>query len=197
MGGLKQRKDGPAGYNINRYRSRAADGVEFIQTPPGAVRSLLAREKFEGTVWEPACGSGKISEVLLEAGLGVVSTDKYDHGYGRSGVDFLLHIPAEPFTNIITNPPFTLANEFIERACLIAPWKVAMLLKMDYLRGIGRGRLMERFPPARVYVFALPLPYYEGDGTLKRGSFSHCWFVWDNEHSGPTQLVWILDRVTG
>ena len=55
---------------------------DFYPTPPEAVRALLSVETFEGSIWEPACGDGAISKVLLEAGHEVVSTDLIDRGYG-------------------------------------------------------------------------------------------------------------------
>lgn len=38
----------------NRYSKRAP--FEFYPTPPEATRALLSVEKFEGNIWEPACG---------------------------------------------------------------------------------------------------------------------------------------------
>ena len=55
---------------------------DFYPTPPEAIRALLSVETFEGSIWEPACGDGAISKVLLEAGHEVVSTDLIDRGYG-------------------------------------------------------------------------------------------------------------------
>jgi len=46
------------------------------------VRALLSVETFEGSIWEPACGDGAISKVLLAAGFDVVSTDLIDRGFG-------------------------------------------------------------------------------------------------------------------
>jgi hypothetical protein len=55
---------------------------DFYPTPPEAVRALLSVETFTGSVWEPACGDGAISKVLIEAGFEVVSTDLIDRGFG-------------------------------------------------------------------------------------------------------------------
>src|SRR5690242_1329414 len=41
------------------------------------------------TVWEPACGDGRMARVIAERGYPVVATDIADWGYGRPGVDFL------------------------------------------------------------------------------------------------------------
>ena len=78
---------------------------DFYPTPPEAVRALLSVETFEGSIWEPACGDGAISKVLLAAGYNVVSTDLIDRGYGIGGRDFLKS--DRPLAkHIITNPPY-------------------------------------------------------------------------------------------
>jgi len=63
-----------------RYPRRVSH--DFYPTPPEAVRALLSVETFTGSVWEPACGDGAISKVLIEAGFEVVSTDLIDRGFG-------------------------------------------------------------------------------------------------------------------
>ena len=57
---------------------------DFYATPPEATRALLSVEDFDGLVWEPACGHGAISRVLVNAGYSVVSTDLIDRGYGSA-----------------------------------------------------------------------------------------------------------------
>ena len=46
--------------------------ADFYATEPRAVELLLAEEKFTDTVYEPACGAGHISEVLLKHGYRVM-----------------------------------------------------------------------------------------------------------------------------
>src|SRR5271163_3609203 len=62
---------------------------EFYPTPPEAVRALLSVEAFDGSIWEPAVGEGAITKVLTEAVHEVVSTDRYDYGFGENGINFL------------------------------------------------------------------------------------------------------------
>lgn len=191
MAGLKQNK----GFDTERYRIGNSDGIDFYPTPPGATRALLARETFPGQVWEPACGNGKMSEVLINHGLEVLSSDLYDYGYGFTGVNFLTDWPDMNVDCIITNPPFIHASAFITRAYEVARHKVAMLIKMTYLSGIRRYELFQKIPPSKIYVFCTPIPYYSGE-ELKKGSFTHCWFVWDKSVpvSAPS-LFWIPERI--
>ena len=80
---------------------------DYYATEPRAVELLLEQEQFASTIWEPACGEGHISKVLIEHGYEVISTDLIDRGFGSGGVDFL-SFPA-PFSGaprgIITEPP--------------------------------------------------------------------------------------------
>ena len=75
--------------------SEKADN-DFYTTNPKTVKLFLEKflgdgNKFEGDVWECACGSGNISEVLKKEfpNCNIISSDLVDHGYGVVGVDFL------------------------------------------------------------------------------------------------------------
>lgn len=63
-----------------RYPKRAA--FEFYPTPTEAVRALLSVERFDDSIWEPACGDGAISKVSIEVRHQVASTDLIDRSYG-------------------------------------------------------------------------------------------------------------------
>ena len=80
---------------------------DFYPTPRNAVEELLKVEKFDGDIWEPACGDGAISKVLEEYGHTVYSTDLIDRGYGHTGAEYDFLTYKHPSNNIITNPPFT------------------------------------------------------------------------------------------
>ncbi len=77
---------------------------EFYPTPPEATRALLSVEQFDGPIWEPACGDGRIAKVLTDHGHAVVSTDLNGYGFGEAGVDFLRQTEARA-KHIVTNPP--------------------------------------------------------------------------------------------
>jgi hypothetical protein len=66
------------------------DGPDFFRTPRWATFALIENEKFNGEIWECACGDGTMSRVLEETGQPVRSTDLYDRCFGEAGVDFLM-----------------------------------------------------------------------------------------------------------
>lgn len=166
---------------------------DFYPTPPRATKALLSVETFDGSIWEPACGDGAMSRVLEEAGHSVLSTDLVDRGYGQPGIDFLLDYRTRA-ANIVTNPPFKFAEEFVRHALTRADRKVAMLCRLAWLEGKARQRLFRSTPLARVHVFSARVPMLRGgDEMLKGGGgmIAFAWFVWDHAHSGPPTLGWL------
>lgn len=166
---------------------------DFHETPRCAIEALLAVETFTGAIWEPACGLGAISDVLIERGHPVVSTDLVARGYGIGRIDFLMELaPRAP--NIVTNPPFKLALSFAQRACDLSSGKVALLLRLSWLEGISRGHLFDNSPFARLWVFRrrLPMMHRVGYvGTESSNTLAFAWFVWDHDHSGPATIGWL------
>ena len=104
------------GISQNKNNKRAEH--DFYATDPHSVDLFLKRIKKDNlilpkTIHEPACGQGHISEELKKHGYNVISSDLYDHGYGKSGIDFLKsHKKADCF---ITNPPYRFALEFVKK----------------------------------------------------------------------------------
>ena len=71
--------------------------------------------KLKNPIWECACGEGHLSERLKQYGYNVYSSDLIDRGYGEGGVDFLTDNRLW-HGDIITNPPYKYAKEFVEHA---------------------------------------------------------------------------------
>lgn len=187
-----------ASYNLNgAYKptlKRTADlnGPDFYPTPAWATHALIDNEYFSGSIWEPACGDGSMSEVLKKTGCKVYSSDLHDRGYGDGGVNFLK--TKKRFDNIITNPPFHSAQEFAEHALRRADKKVALLLRLAFLESAHRARtIFEDSPPTRVWIFSERITFYMA-GAQRRGSgtTAYAWFVWDKrEEDAPTRVKWI------
>jgi len=166
---------------------------DFYPTPPAGTRALLAVERFEGAIWEPACGQGDMSRELEAAGYQVISTDLLDRGYGEARVDFLMEWqPRAP--NIVTNPPFKHAEGFVRKALSLTTGKVAMLCRLAWLEGKQRRELFEGTPLARVWVFAGRLQIQRGrlaETSDASGMVAFAWFVWEHGHCGAPALGWV------
>lgn len=157
---------------------------DFYQTPYCLTRLLLEKENIIGTVLEPACGQNAIVNVLPYC------TVSYDREK-----DFLAE--TEKYDTIITNPPFSLAYEFIRKAKNVAKEKIIMLLPLSYLHGKKRFDNIWQdtmFPLKKVYVFTR-YPLLEEtirlDGKHKTGMMVYAWFVWDKRHKGLATIEWL------
>jgi hypothetical protein len=167
---------------------------DFYPSPPEAVHALLKVENFSGTIWEPACGNGAIVNVLRSVGHRVYATDLVDRGCpdSESRVDFLFESPPGVHIGaIVTNPPFVLANHFVAHAITLAIPKIAMLLRLAFLEGIGRSAILDNGLLARVHVFRnrLPMMHREGFEDKKfSNSIAFAWFVWEIGWNKPAEL---------
>nr|DAI40173.1 MAG TPA: adenine-specific methyltransferase [Caudoviricetes sp.] len=121
---------------------------DYYATEPKATEWLCKLERFEGRILEPSCGEGHMSRVLEAAGYEVVSRDLVDRGYGEVA-DFLAIDNLAWDGNIVTNPPYKYAQQFVEKALSIIPEgkKVAMFLKLTFLEGKARRALFKSTPP--------------------------------------------------
>ena len=173
---------------FNHRNDREKD--DFYATPATATQALLNVESFNGAVFEPCCGQGHISEVLLKNGYQVESSDLVDRGYGTPRIDFLMETKQRE--NIITNPPYgKLAVQFAAHANEIAKNKVALLLKLQFLEGVERRAFFARTPPARVHVFSHRQSLMKNGETFAGGMMALAWFVWEKDFSGSPQLGWL------
>lgn len=166
---------------------------DLYETPSMAVDSLLRVEKLPQYLWEPAAGPGSIVKVLRAAGHTVLASDLVDYGVDSHfhGRDFLMeHKAPDGCECILTNPPFKLAEEFVEHALELCP-RVIMLLRLAFLESNRRTRILENRGLARVHVFRLRLPMMhraEWAGRKANSGMAFAWFVWDRAHTGPTEL---------
>jgi len=185
-----------ATYNLNGgfkpTLKRFADlsGPDFFPTPKWATFALIDNEKFDGDIWEPACGDGAMSRVLSQTGRQVHSSDLFDRGFGEAGIDFLS--PPRSADNIVTNPPYNCAEGFVASGVGYARKKFALLLRLAFLEGANRANtIFAKNQPSRVWVFSERITFYpsgvEPKGT---GTTAYAWFVWDKDAPGRTELRW-------
>jgi hypothetical protein len=124
----------------------------------------------------------------------VKSFDVFDYGFGGIS-DFLKakHLE-QSFDWVITNPPFRLGEEFVNRSMKIARYGVAMLTRTVFIESVGRyERLFRPNPPSRVAQFTERVPMVKGRIDKKASTATgYAWLVWEKEQSsGRTELVWI------
>lgn len=132
---------------------------------------------------------------LNRGGYSVYSSDLVDRGYrGAIIIDFLTYI-AKNTMDIITNPPYKYAKEFVEHALNISTYgvKVAMFLKLTFLEGKARKKLFEKYPPKTVYVFSNRIKCAKNGNFAETSSsaVAYAWFVWEKGFNGKPTIEWI------
>src|SRR3990167_3476926 len=100
-----------SGFHNNSKHER--DENDFYATSPVALEKLLEYENFNN-VWECACGKGHLSQVLRYKGIFGKESDLIKRG-NEEQIDFLKS-NIDWHGDIITNPPYKFATEFVYKA---------------------------------------------------------------------------------
>lgn len=183
-------------YNMHRqnHRSTAPEKNDFYATEPRAVYEILELEEFSQSILEPCVGEGHIAKVLEEKGHKVIASDIVDYGYPNTLIKDFRSIK-ENKIDIITNPPYKLATEFIKHFVDISDSgvKIALFLKLTFLEGIERGNFFKENPPKTVYVYSSRRNCARnGDfDKYKSSAVAYAWFVWEVGYKGDSIIKWI------
>ena len=172
---------------------------DYYATDPKALDKFLQKANEDGLqlnepLWECACGEGHLSRCLEKHGYKVISSDLIDRGFGKTNVDFL----KTEFLwggDIITNPPYKYAQEFVEHALKLAEngKQIIMFLKIQFLEGKKRAKLFKQKNLKFVYVHSeRQICAINGDfGKIKSSASCYCWFVWQKGYVGEPKVRWI------
>lgn len=145
-----------------------------LYTPDYAIEPLLKYIPKGITIWE-CCdfGGSKITRLLKKHGCNVISTDKEEN--------FFEYKPNENFDMIITNPPYSLKDDFIKK-CYEWNKPFCLLLPITSLEGKTRGAMFRKYG-IEVMVFDSRVEYLDN----KRGNwFNTSWFC---HNVLPKQLI--------
>jgi hypothetical protein len=188
------------GFANNNKHERADN--DYYATEPKATELLLQLEDFDN-VWEICCGGGHMADVLLKHNiLGRVS-DIHDYGYRPIFSDGKEIVPEiRDFLDyhwgwdgdIITNPPYKYANQFIENAMLNLKdgRKLALFLPIRYTEGKARKILFAKYPPKKIWVSSgrLKCAINGNFKDMKGSAVSYAWFVWEKGYKGESKIGW-------
>ena len=178
---------------------------DYYATNPKAVEMLLTNYTFDAaTILEPCVGGGHIANAINNffANQRVITgLDLVDRGYPNTIVqDFLTWETDRKFEGIITNPPFSLAQEFIEKGMelLTNDGQMAMFLKIQFLEGAKRKEFFEKYPPKYIYVFRNRMATWNNGNevdpnTGKRWATTmcHAWFIWEKGSKTEPIIRWL------
>jgi hypothetical protein len=163
---------------------------DYYATEPKAASMLLELEELDN-ILEPSCGEGHLASVFKLMGKTVTSSDLIDRGYGEVK-DFFEWSTWDG--DIVTNPPYKYAQEFIEHSIDIIPngRKVAMFLKLQFLEGKKRKKMFAVNPPKKVYVSSSRIKCaINGEfDKVKSSAVAYAWFVWEKGFDGNPEIEW-------
>lgn len=181
-------------------RGRDRNPRDFYRTPAWCVDALLNVEGLLADVFDPACGDGAILAAIQAHGAGhTVHAQELDHAVAlkasqrlRSPVavgDSLDESACWPDADVVMNPPYRQAADFVRRALQEVPprGKVCALMRLNFL-GSSRTRLDIVGPSSQLArVLVLPKrPSFTGDG--RSDACEYAWMIWQAEHRGPAEV---------
>jgi hypothetical protein len=141
-------------------RSDVRRADDWYATPAWAVRAIWPKLAAFDTCLDPCAGQGAILTALQELasmpryhgieldeeraticakqnGFGCIVHDALDLDWRRLGL---------PYELIITNPPYSLAQEFLEKALSSGASQVCFLMRLNYLGSMQRAAFWRKHP---------------------------------------------------
>jgi hypothetical protein len=180
---------------------------DFYATNPKAVEMLLNAHKslkLGLSFLEPCVGTGNIIEVAkreLKYCNKFTGIDLIDRSYPDTIVtDFLTWETDKQYDIIISNPPYSLAQEFIEKglSLLTEYGQMAMFLKIQFLEGDKRKEFYKKYPPKYIYVFSKRMATWNNNNPINPETgkkwvttFCFAWYVWEKDFKGEPIVRWL------
>lgn len=154
---------------------------DYYPTPPWCYEKLPIDFSKYKTALEPCCGDYRIAEFLEF--VGVEKVEALDIQYGEDFFAYEGHVDL-----ILTNPPYSIAEEFVIKALHHAD-TVVMLLRLNFLGAQKRYKFWIENEPDALFVLS-KRPSFTGKGT---DSTEYAWFVWQNKEKHiPSGIQHIL-----
>lgn len=192
-------------YEVKKIKEKAKRiDKDFYPTPFGVIDLFLKHYHIDpnAKLLEPCAGNGNIIRSLQKNGYSNIKAveireDEFETlynlvGYGNFAIGDFLTMKIENNIGlsdvVITNPPFSLAMEFLNKSLEITTEKgiVIMLLRLGFMATDKRYQFMSKNPPTDLYVLH-KRPSFTGGGT---DSQEYAWYVWDKRKT--TQSINII-----
>jgi len=141
-----------------------------FQTPPIALKPLIPYLKKDWTIWECACGKGNLVNEFTKLGFNVVCTDILQSLH----YNFLFYEP-DFYDCIVTNPPYSKKQEFLERCYRIGK-PFALLLPLTTFETYNRQKLFKRYG-LEVILFDKRINFKTPSGQGSGSWFATAWFT--------------------
>jgi len=164
---------------------------EHYVEPSWVSERLFEEEKFDGPIYDPACGFGRIIKSAQKAGLYATGTDIIDRGWPAMPWDFMQDWTRRE--NIVSNPPFDVFQAFAEHALTVYQKKLALIMPTARLNA---ARWLQLMSLRRVWLLT-PRPsmppghVIASGGKVGGGKSDYCWLVFEHGYRGGPELKWL------
>lgn len=166
-------------------RGATRNNRDYYPTPQYAIDAILREINWSrvGTMLEPACGDCRIIESAATWNRDM----DIDWCEIEKDRDYLAMSWPDTFDLVITNPPYTLAEEYLTK-CLLDGESVALLYRLGFLASQKRHQLWQEHVPDRLYVLS-QRPSFDGVGT---DSADYAWFAWGKAFIRPPGIYAVM-----
>lgn len=158
---------------------------DYYDTPDYTIQSLLDVHEIMYPVLEPC--SGNLAIVNMLRGGRVYTNDINPNVPAEKHENYMdiTYVP-EVYT-IITNPPFNIALDIIEKALddIIIGGEVIMLLRLNFLGAQKRKEFWDNAPLKHIYVLSKRPCFING----KSDSIEYAWFVFERGYKGKANIT--------
>ncbi len=152
-------------------------GARFLEPAVGEfniVRAVAAHPEYASCTWDTVDIANEWDPAIVPPQV-----------LGYSPVDFVCDWehrgrPDRRYAAVITNPPYSLAEQYLQRCLAVAPI-VCFLLRLGFLASAGRCKMHRKFPPD-IYVLSRRPSFRNG----RTDATDYAWFVWDIRNYGNT-----------
>jgi hypothetical protein len=183
-------------------RVEAHDSLDDFPTPPWATRAAIEAIKghFPGLLTpdmmcrEPCANRGFMVRPLREYFETVIASDVHDYGVGFPVDDYLFGPLQTKVDWTFINPPFRLAEQFIQRAISTSRFGVAVIVRSAFVEGIARYESLFRAKrPTLILQHCERVPMVKGRYDPKATTATaYTWLIWVNAGGAEgTRFDWI------
>lgn len=147
----------------------------FLTTDPAPLKALLPFIHPDWRIWEPACGDSNtpmMDMIRDDCGRSAIGTDIRRN----PAHDFLCFEQPEDWDCIITNPPYSIKDDWIARCYELGkPW--ALLLPYTTMEGQRRQAMFKKHGVDVLYLARRP-QFTTPNGNKGGSWFPAAWFTW-------------------
>lgn len=168
---------------------------DFYATPESAFKPLMEYLPRDAEFTDPACGDGRLVFWLAVSGRSASGSDLYrpPEWYGSAEglcsdlpFDYLKDDLMRDF--VITNPPFSLAKEFVAHGVKHSK-ELMLLLRLNFLAAEKRRLFWLDHKPNALFILS-SRPSFGKNKHGKKGTDAtdYAWFYWGRRYQG---LYWL------